>query len=474
MKKKNKGITLIALVITIIVLIILATISINTVFYDNGLITRAEEAKFKTEVNQYKEVLDMQKLSLSANKTTNIYELKEQLEKQIESLSVGSENAQKGVNIIQTAESSFSEIHDCLNRILELLHNIKKLTPGDENYETNIATIKTEIEQLISEINRIANETKYEEIFLLNGDISAKNPYTIKFSNEYFEQGSIEIIIEDTRWNNIYESEEIDYNNIDGSIEKLENTIEKISEKRSIAGGKQNALEDAIEYLDSICEEITVIYSDIFHSDTSETGYATEEEAIKSAKSWNTTTNFIWLADIANREIDSKLQRIRELAIVAENDTRTDFDRKSIQCEIDEGLETIERIINYAGISDKKIFNGTFPYTERMSLDTLGIRNISTLTIEKAKEAQTKVDNAIEIISSQRTEYNTKLEEIASKLEEEADNGYAFEITETLNLTVEIPEEYKDKLQIINGELTYIGNDEKERKWAKEIGINVL
>ena len=79
MKKKNKGITLIALVITIIVLIILATISINTVFSDNGLITRAEEAKFKTEVNQYKEVLDMQKLSLSANKTTNIYELKEQL-----------------------------------------------------------------------------------------------------------------------------------------------------------------------------------------------------------------------------------------------------------------------------------------------------------------------------------------------------------------------------------------------------------
>lgn len=47
--KNSKGITLIALVITIIVLIILAGVSINLVIGDNGIITKAKEAKTETE-----------------------------------------------------------------------------------------------------------------------------------------------------------------------------------------------------------------------------------------------------------------------------------------------------------------------------------------------------------------------------------------------------------------------------------------
>ena len=48
--KKEKGITLIALVITIIVLLILAGVSINMLTGQNGILTRAIEAKEKTEV----------------------------------------------------------------------------------------------------------------------------------------------------------------------------------------------------------------------------------------------------------------------------------------------------------------------------------------------------------------------------------------------------------------------------------------
>ena len=46
---KNKGITLVALVVTIVVLLILAGVSINLVIGQNGLITRSKEAKEKTE-----------------------------------------------------------------------------------------------------------------------------------------------------------------------------------------------------------------------------------------------------------------------------------------------------------------------------------------------------------------------------------------------------------------------------------------
>ena len=44
-RQANKGITLIALVVTIVVLIILATVSINTVLGDNGIIARAQKAR---------------------------------------------------------------------------------------------------------------------------------------------------------------------------------------------------------------------------------------------------------------------------------------------------------------------------------------------------------------------------------------------------------------------------------------------
>ena len=52
---KNKGITLIALVVTIIVLLILAGVTIATLTGDNGILTQASDAKIKTEIAEVKE-----------------------------------------------------------------------------------------------------------------------------------------------------------------------------------------------------------------------------------------------------------------------------------------------------------------------------------------------------------------------------------------------------------------------------------
>ena len=60
--KKNNGITLIALVITIIVLLILAGVTIATLRGDNGILTKAEEAKLSTELSGYKEALELYKV----------------------------------------------------------------------------------------------------------------------------------------------------------------------------------------------------------------------------------------------------------------------------------------------------------------------------------------------------------------------------------------------------------------------------
>ena len=56
---KEKGITLLALTITIIVLIILSTVTYNLTLGENGIITKAYEAKYLTELAQYKEELEL-------------------------------------------------------------------------------------------------------------------------------------------------------------------------------------------------------------------------------------------------------------------------------------------------------------------------------------------------------------------------------------------------------------------------------
>ena len=51
-KKKAKGITLVALVVTIVVLLILAGVSLNLLLGENGLITKAKDARTKAAEDQ--------------------------------------------------------------------------------------------------------------------------------------------------------------------------------------------------------------------------------------------------------------------------------------------------------------------------------------------------------------------------------------------------------------------------------------
>ena len=64
MKENNNGITLIALVLTIVVLIILASITINIVIGKNGIIERGKQAKEQTIISQYKEKIEMIKIDV--------------------------------------------------------------------------------------------------------------------------------------------------------------------------------------------------------------------------------------------------------------------------------------------------------------------------------------------------------------------------------------------------------------------------
>ena len=70
-KQNNKGITLIALVVTIVVLLILAGITITALFGDNGLITRAKIADQKTQEGAQNDISAIEDLGAQVNTIVN-------------------------------------------------------------------------------------------------------------------------------------------------------------------------------------------------------------------------------------------------------------------------------------------------------------------------------------------------------------------------------------------------------------------
>ena len=84
-RTKQNGITLIALVITIIILLILAGITIAAVTSDNGIIKNANNAKEQTEISNEKEVVDRATIqAMSNNKRGNLVE--DELQKQLDNI----------------------------------------------------------------------------------------------------------------------------------------------------------------------------------------------------------------------------------------------------------------------------------------------------------------------------------------------------------------------------------------------------
>ena len=99
--------------------------------------------------------------------------ISEKMRKQIRGLSQASTNASDGVSSVQTAEGALTEVHDMLQRMNELAVQAANGT----NSESDRDDIQNEISQLTQEIDRIASTTKFNETFLLKGDVGLKKMY---------------------------------------------------------------------------------------------------------------------------------------------------------------------------------------------------------------------------------------------------------------------------------------------------------
>ena len=96
--------------------------------------------------------------------------ISEKMRKQIRGLDKASSNAQDGISAVQTAEGALTEVHSMLQRMNELATQASNGT----NSDTDRKAIQDEIDQLTTEIDRVAETTKFNETYLLKGDGTTK------------------------------------------------------------------------------------------------------------------------------------------------------------------------------------------------------------------------------------------------------------------------------------------------------------
>ena len=99
--------------------------------------------------------------------------ISEKMRKQINGLERASTNAQDGVSSVQTAEGALAEVHSMLQRMNELSVQAANGTNSVDDRDA----IQAEIEQLTTEIDRVAETTKFNETYLLKGEKGTKDIY---------------------------------------------------------------------------------------------------------------------------------------------------------------------------------------------------------------------------------------------------------------------------------------------------------
>lgn len=225
--------------------------------------------------------------------------ISEKMRAQIRGLNMASKNAQDGISMIQTAEGALTETHAILQRMRELAVQ----AASDTNNDVDRAEIQKEINQLTSEINRIANTTEFntKKMFNASGGVSGKFTATFQVGANNGQSMTIEIYnmtaralgiagsggkehavgssvsglltgkeavsgakytsgttVTDGTGNDATEAalDVTDHEKAAAAIQVINDAIETVSSQRSQLGAFQNRLEHTIKNLDTSAENL--------------------------------------------------------------------------------------------------------------------------------------------------------------------------------------------------------------------------
>lgn len=186
--------------------------------------------------------------------------ISEKMRGQIRGLEQASRNAQDGVSLIQTAEGALNEIHSIVQRMRELTVQAS----NDTNVSTDRVAISKEIYALTSEITRIASQTEFNTMKLLNGNfkekslqVGANEKQLLGISIDAMSASALGINFNDVAKKIGDSSNTTKASNISALISTIDKAMSKVSTQRSALGAIQNRLEHTIANADNVAENLT-------------------------------------------------------------------------------------------------------------------------------------------------------------------------------------------------------------------------
>ncbi|MBO5483690.1 MAG: flagellin [Lachnospiraceae bacterium] len=196
--------------------------------------------------------------------------ISEKMRGQIRGLNQASRNAQDGQSLIQTAEGALGEIHSVVQRMRELTVQAS----NDTNVSADRKAISLELAALSSEIDRIASQTEFNTMKLLNGtftdkelQVGANAKQTIKFSISKMTASALGVTVTTIAG--------VVSNGKATTISPLISTVNKalslVSQQRSKLGALQNRLDHTIDNADNMAENLQSSESKIRDTDMAST-----------------------------------------------------------------------------------------------------------------------------------------------------------------------------------------------------------
>ena len=190
--------------------------------------------------------------------------ISEKMRRQVRGLTQASRNAQDGISAVQTAEGALNEVHDMLQRMNELAVQ----AANDTNTTEDQSYINQEVKNLISEIDRVANTTTFNNQCLLDGSFTAKS---LQVGAEKGSAQVIDINIAKMKASGLgITTSTVNVGTTTGAqnaISVIKSAISSLSSQRSDLGAVQNRLEHTINNLNNIAENTTAAESAIRDTD---------------------------------------------------------------------------------------------------------------------------------------------------------------------------------------------------------------
>ncbi len=170
--------------------------------------------------------------------------ISEKMRKQIRGLTQGSRNAEDGISCVQTAEGALAEVQDMLQRMNELAVQAANGT----NSVTDRKYIQDEIDQLVTEIDRVSETTKFNETYLLKGD--EELPENLVHTFNYVKGDKIDQLGTSSVLNAKLDKVMVNYNGVD-NVYVVSASISSAGSKESMTADVKTKGSDFTKYLAS-------------------------------------------------------------------------------------------------------------------------------------------------------------------------------------------------------------------------------